>query len=104
MQTGEMCSACQACRQVSPAKGSCNSQLPDEGRTCETSQHMYGAQEVNSVEAIKSAVEANLGAAFVSAAAVAKEKELGNLAVLRIQDVPLSRTLQVVTDPARYCR
>ncbi|CAK0737405.1 hypothetical protein CVIRNUC_000907 [Coccomyxa viridis] len=59
--------------------------------------------EVNSVEAIKSAVEANLGAAFVSAAAVAKEKELGNLAVLRIQDIPLSRTLQVVTDPARYC-
>ena len=63
-----------------------------------------GLQEVNSVEAIKSAVEANLGAAFVSAAAVAKEKELGNLAVLRIQDIPLSRTLQVVTDPARYCR
>lgn len=56
------------------------------------------------MEAIKSAVEANLGAAFVSAAAVAKEKELGNLAVLRIQDIPLSRTLQVVTDPARYCR
>ena len=61
-------------------------------------------QEVNSVEAIKSAVEANLGAAFVSAAAIAKEKELGNLAVLRIQDIPLSRTLQCVTDPARYCR
>ena len=56
------------------------------------------------MEAIKSAVEANLGAAFVSATAVAKEKELGNLAVLRIQDIPLSRTLLCVTDPARYCR
>ena len=61
-------------------------------------------QEVNSVEAIKSAVEANLGAAFVSAAAISKEKELGRLAVLRIQDIPLSRTLYCVTDPARYCR
>ena len=101
---GEMCSTCQACRQVSPAEGSCKSQLPHEERSCEGSQHMCGRQEVNSVEAIKSAVEANLGAAFVSAAAVAKEKELGDLAVLRIQDIPLSRTLQVVTDPARYCR
>lgn len=61
-------------------------------------------QEVNSVEAIKSAVEANLGAAFVSAAAVAKERQLGRLAVLRIQDIPLSRTLLCVTDPTRYCR
>jgi len=61
-------------------------------------------QEVNSVEAIKSAVEANLGAAFVSAAAISKEKQLGRLAVLRIQDIPLSRTLYCVTDPTRYCR
>ena len=76
----------------------------DEKQTREVPHQMCGRQEVNSVEAIKSAVEANLGAAFVSAAAVAKEKELGNLAVLRIQDIPLSRTLQVVTDPARYCR
>lgn len=56
------------------------------------------------MEAIKSAVEANLGAAFVSAAAIDKERQLGRLAVLRIQDVPLSRTLYCITDPARYCR
>ena len=64
----------------------------------------HGSQEVNSVEAIKSAVEANLGAAFVSATAVDKERLLGRLSILRIQDVPLSRTLYCVTDPARYCR
>ena len=56
------------------------------------------------MEAIKSSVEANLGAAFVSAAAVGKERQLGRLAILRIQDVPLSRTLYCVTDPTRYCR
>ena len=56
------------------------------------------------MEAIKSAVEANLGAAFVSAAAIDKERQLGRLAVLRIQDVPLSRTLYCITDPTRYCR
>jgi DNA-binding transcriptional LysR family regulator len=60
-------------------------------------------QEVNSVEAIKNAVEANLGVAFVSAAAIQKETELGRLRALRIRGVPLSRTLLCVTDPMRYC-
>ena len=104
MQTGEVCSTCQACRQVSSARCNRAFSFSYQKRAFWVSHWMDGLQEVNSVEAIKSAVEANLGAAFVSAAAVAKEKELGNLAVLRIQDVPLSRTLQVVTDPARYCR
>ncbi len=49
-------------------------------------------------------MEANLGAAFVSAAAVDKERQLGTLAILRIQNIPLSRTLYCVTDPTRYCR
>ncbi|BDA41067.1 probable ruBisCO transcriptional regulator [Coccomyxa sp. Obi] len=59
--------------------------------------------EVNSVEAIKSSVEANLGVAFVSAVAIEKEVELGRLHAVRIRGVPLSRTLLCVTDPARYC-
>ena len=53
------------------------------------------------MEAIKSAVTMGLGAAFVSAAAVEKEAELGKLAVLRVQGVPLTRHLQCVLDPAR---
>ena len=60
-------------------------------------------QEVNSVEAIKSSVEANLGVAFVSAAAIEKEVELGRLHAIRIRGLPLARTLLCVTDPARYC-
>ena len=58
--------------------------------------------EVNSVEAIKGAVEAGLGAAFVSAAAVAKEARLGSLCALRVRGAELSRKLLCVTDPERY--
>ena len=62
------------------------------------------AQEVNSVEAMKGAVQIGLGAAFVSAAVVEKEVALGTLAVLRVQGVPLVRHLQCVLDPARCAR
>lgn len=55
------------------------------------------------MEAIKSSVETNLGVAFVSAAAIEKEVELGRLHAVRIKGVPLARTLLCVTDPARYC-
>ena len=58
--------------------------------------------EVNSVEAIKGAVEAGLGAAFVSAAAVAKEARMGSLCALRVRGAELSRKLLCVTDPERY--
>ena len=60
-------------------------------------------QEVNSMEAIKQAVEANLGVAFVSNLALQKERQLGRLHVLRIQGIPLVRSLRCVTDPVRYC-
>lgn len=53
------------------------------------------------MEAIKGAVAAGLGAAFVSAAAVKAEVAAGQLAALRITGVPLKRTLRVVTDPVR---
>lgn len=53
------------------------------------------------MEAIKGAVAAGLGAAFVSAAAVKAEVAAGRLAALRITGVPLTRTLRVVTDPVR---
>ena len=53
------------------------------------------------MEAIKGAVAAGLGAAFVSAAAVKAEVAAGRLAALRITGVPLKRTLRVVTDPVR---
>ena len=56
------------------------------------------------MEAMKSAVQIGLGAAFVSAAVVEKEAQLGTLAVLRVRGVPLVRHLQCVLDPARRAR
>ena len=46
------------------------------------------AQEVNSVEAIKSSVEANLGVAFLSTASIEKEVALGRLSPLTITGMP----------------
>ena len=54
------------------------------------------------MEAMKSAVQIGLGAAFVSAAVVEKEASLGTLAALRIQGLPLQRQLQCITDPSRW--
>ncbi len=71
--------------------------------TLHTASHQCTPQEVNSVEAIKNAVEVGLGAAFVSRSAVDKEVALGRLAVLTVRGVPLRRTLLCVTDPVRYC-
>lgn len=61
------------------------------------------SQECNSIETIKAAVEANLGVAFVSRAAISKEVGIGCLCALTIRGVVLQRMLSVVTDPSRYC-
>ena len=57
------------------------------------------AQEFNSVEAIKSAVQYGLGAALVSSAAIAKEMDLGLFRKLDIAGVRLTRTLSLVRCP-----
>ena len=49
--------------------------------------------ELNSVEAIKNAVQSGLGAAFVSVSAIAKELELGVLQWVKIEDIIIKRTL-----------
>ena len=58
--------------------------------------------ELNSVEAIKNAVQAGLGAAFVSISAIAKELELGVLHRVKIEDITIKRTLSIVVNPHRY--
>ena len=60
------------------------------------------SMELNNIEAIKSAVSCELGAAFVSVMAIEKELKLGTLARVHIDDVVLSRSLQVVTNAQRY--
>nr|YP_010904188.1 Rubisco operon transcriptional regulator [Catenella fusiformis]WCH57439.1 Rubisco operon transcriptional regulator [Catenella fusiformis] len=58
--------------------------------------------ELNSIEAIKNAVQSGLGAAFVSVSAIAKELELGILHWARIKNVTIKRMLSIVVNPNRY--
>lgn len=55
--------------------------------------------ELNSVEAIKNAVQSGLGAAFVSVSAIAKELELGVLQWVKIEDIVIKRTLSIIVNP-----
>jgi DNA-binding transcriptional LysR family regulator len=58
--------------------------------------------ELNSIEAIKNAVQAGLGAAFVSITAIEKELQMSVLGIVRIKDVEVRRTLSVLINPNRY--
>jgi DNA-binding transcriptional LysR family regulator len=58
--------------------------------------------ELNSVEAIKNAVQSGLGAAFVSVSAIAKELELGVLQWVKIEDIVIKRTLSIIVNPKKY--
>ncbi|WP_071516357.1 LysR family transcriptional regulator [Geitlerinema sp. PCC 9228] len=58
--------------------------------------------ELNSIEAIKNAVQSGLGAAFVSTSAIEKELQLGTLHRAHIQDVEVKRMLSVIYNPNRY--
>ena len=58
--------------------------------------------ELNSVEAIKNAVQNGLGAAFVSSSAIEKELRLGLLRRVSIRGVSILRTIRVVTNNQRY--
>nr|YP_009297155.1 LysR transcriptional regulator [Porphyridium sordidum]AOM66498.1 LysR transcriptional regulator [Porphyridium sordidum] len=58
--------------------------------------------ELNSIEAIKNAVQSGLGVAFVSVSAIAKELELGILHWAKIENVTVKRMLSILVNPARY--
>ncbi len=58
--------------------------------------------ELNSVEAIKNAVQSGLGAAFVSVSAISKELELNIIHWAKIKDITISRTLSILINPKRY--
>jgi len=87
--------ACQAGKnpQSQPALLHCGSATPSRG--------LHRAQEFNSIEAIKGAVQAGLGVAFVSVLAIEKELSLGLVARVRIEGVTLPRTLWLINDPLR---
>lgn len=58
--------------------------------------------ELNSIEAIKNAVQSGLGAAFVSISAIEKELEMGVLHRAKIDEVEVKRMLWVMVNPNRY--
>lgn len=58
--------------------------------------------ELNSIEAIKNAVQSSLGVAFVSESAIKKELERGDLKKTVIDDIVVKRTLSVIYNPNRY--
>lgn len=58
--------------------------------------------ELNSIEAIKNAVQSGLGVAFVSVSAIAKELELGILHWAKIENVTVKRMLSILVNPSRY--
>ncbi|WP_036480264.1 LysR family transcriptional regulator [Myxosarcina sp. GI1] len=58
--------------------------------------------ELNSIEAIKNAVQSGLGAAFVSTTAIEKELQMGVLHRAKINEVSIERTLSVIINPNRY--
>ncbi|MBF2026842.1 MAG: LysR family transcriptional regulator [Oscillatoriales cyanobacterium C42_A2020_001] len=58
--------------------------------------------ELNSIEAIKNAVQSGLGAAFVSISAIEKELQMGVLHRATIDEVVVKRMLSVIINPNRY--
>lgn len=58
--------------------------------------------ELNTIEAIKNAVQSGLGASFVSVSAIEKELQLGALRRVEIENVVIKRTLYLITNPNRY--
>ena len=58
--------------------------------------------ELNSIEAIKNAVNSGLGAAFVSVSAITKELELGMFHWAKIEGIKIKRTLSILVNPRRY--
>ena len=58
--------------------------------------------ELNSIEAIKNAVQSGLGAAFVSVSAISKELELDIIHWAKIEDITIKRTLSIIVNPKKY--
>jgi DNA-binding transcriptional LysR family regulator len=66
------------------------------------SKRLKVEMELNSIEAIKNAVQSGLGAAFVSVTAIDKELQMGVLHRAKIQDLVVKRMLSVIVNPNRY--
>ena len=66
------------------------------------SRYFKTGLEVNSIEAIKNAVQSGLGAAFVSVSVISKELELNMLHWAKIEGITITRTLSILVNHKRY--
>ena len=58
--------------------------------------------QLNSIEAIKTAVSLGLGAAFVSSSAIEKEIKLKTIEIISIENIKITRTLSIITNRECY--
>ena len=58
--------------------------------------------QLNSIEAIKTAVSLGLGAAFVSSSAIEKEIQLKTITILQIDKIRINRQLSIITNSDSY--
>ena len=65
-------------------------------------QRLHIEMELNSLESIKNAVQANLGAAFLPVVSIERELLGGSLFRPVVADLEVKRELKVITNPGRY--
>jgi len=58
--------------------------------------------QLNSIEAIKTAVSLGLGAAFISSSAIEKEIELKTIEILKIENLKITRPLSLISNSESY--
>lgn len=58
--------------------------------------------QLNSIEGIKTAVSLGLGAAFVSSSAIEKEIKLKTIAIMKLENIKITRNLYIISNPDCY--
>ena len=58
--------------------------------------------QLNSIEGIKTAVSLGLGAAFVSSSAIEKEIKLKTIAIIKLENIRITRKLYIISNPECY--
>ena len=66
-------------------------------------QRLRVEMELNSLEAIKNAVQSGLGAAFLPVVSIERELSSQTLQRMTVGDLSVRRQLRLITHPARYC-
>ena len=73
------------------------------GRSGLDVQRLRIEMELNSFEAIKNAVQAGLGAAFLPVVSIERDLTAGTLLRPNVVDLQVRRQLKLITNPSRYC-